>query len=178
MCKTSSAGRGESSALGCRMVLTVVYRLFTAFTLSTKTHQHVRVRSAQLLSDAETTGVKVKSCVGQKPGIVVRQHDERTFTAFVTLGPRPSRHSNQDGFCSRWIPRRVQVCTLKSPIGFWVALMGRSSTRGFEAQDHLPHASRRSASPLWWCDHRANLDRKSTRLNSSHSGESRMPSSA
>ncbi|TBU35808.1 trafficking protein particle complex subunit 10 [Dichomitus squalens] len=45
-------------------------RLFTAFTLSTKTHQHVRVRSAQLLSDSETTGVRVKSCVGQKPGIV------------------------------------------------------------------------------------------------------------
>ena len=37
------------------------------------------------------------------------------------------------------------------------ALTGRSSTRGFEAQNHLPHASRRFASPLWWCDHRANL---------------------
>ncbi|KAI1794522.1 trafficking protein particle complex subunit 10 [Ganoderma leucocontextum] len=45
-------------------------RLFTAFTLSTKTHQHVRVRSAQLLSQVQTTGVKVTSCVGRKPSIV------------------------------------------------------------------------------------------------------------
>ena len=46
-------------------------RLFTAFTLSTTSHQHVRVRSTQLLSQAEANGVKVTSCMAAKPSVVV-----------------------------------------------------------------------------------------------------------
>ncbi|KAI0709428.1 trafficking protein particle complex subunit 10 [Earliella scabrosa] len=45
-------------------------RLFTAFTLSTTSHQHVRVRSTQLLSQAEANGVKVTSCMAAKPSVV------------------------------------------------------------------------------------------------------------
>ncbi|KAI0647217.1 trafficking protein particle complex subunit 10 [Trametes meyenii] len=45
-------------------------RLFTRFTLSTTSHQHVRVRSTRLLLQNETDGVKVTSCVAQKPSVV------------------------------------------------------------------------------------------------------------
>ena len=46
-------------------------RLFTAFTLSTTSHQHVRVRTTRLLSQSETNGVKVTSCMASKPSVVV-----------------------------------------------------------------------------------------------------------
>ncbi|KAI0362291.1 hypothetical protein OH77DRAFT_1416520 [Trametes cingulata] len=45
-------------------------RLFTRFTLSTTSHQHVRVRSTHLLSPNEADGVKVTSCMGQKSSVV------------------------------------------------------------------------------------------------------------
>ncbi|CDO72874.1 hypothetical protein BN946_scf185002.g59 [Trametes cinnabarina] len=45
-------------------------RLFTRFTLSTTSHQHVRVRSTHLLSPNEADGVKVTSCLAQKPSTV------------------------------------------------------------------------------------------------------------
>ncbi|EIW60047.1 uncharacterized protein TRAVEDRAFT_164477 [Trametes versicolor FP-101664 SS1] len=45
-------------------------RLFTRFTLSTTSHQHVRVRSTKLLSPNEADGVKVTSCMSQKPSVV------------------------------------------------------------------------------------------------------------
>ncbi|KAI9065113.1 hypothetical protein FKP32DRAFT_1674998 [Trametes sanguinea] len=45
-------------------------RLFTRFTLSTTSHQHVRVRSTHLLSPNEADGVKVTSCLAQKPSVV------------------------------------------------------------------------------------------------------------
>ncbi|KAI8998488.1 trafficking protein particle complex subunit 10 [Trametes punicea] len=45
-------------------------RLFTRFTLSTTSHQHVRVRSTQLLSPNEADGVKVTSCLTQKSSVM------------------------------------------------------------------------------------------------------------
>ncbi|KAI0665103.1 trafficking protein particle complex subunit 10 [Cubamyces menziesii] len=45
-------------------------RLFTRFTLSSTSHQHVRVRSTHLLSPNEADGVKVTSCMAQKPSVV------------------------------------------------------------------------------------------------------------
>ncbi|KAI0636805.1 trafficking protein particle complex subunit 10 [Trametes polyzona] len=45
-------------------------RLFTRFTLSSTTHQHVRVRTTHLLSPNEADGVKVTSCIAQKPTVV------------------------------------------------------------------------------------------------------------
>ncbi|KAI0780765.1 trafficking protein particle complex subunit 10 [Trametes elegans] len=45
-------------------------RLFTRFTLSTTSHQHVRVRSTHLLSPNESDGVKVTKCMAQKPSVV------------------------------------------------------------------------------------------------------------
>ncbi|KAI0327179.1 hypothetical protein GY45DRAFT_1328000 [Cubamyces sp. BRFM 1775] len=45
-------------------------RLFTRFTLSSTSHQHVRVRSTHLLSPNEADGVRVTSCMAQKPSVV------------------------------------------------------------------------------------------------------------
>ncbi|TFK86916.1 hypothetical protein K466DRAFT_586827 [Polyporus arcularius HHB13444] len=45
-------------------------RLFTAFTLSTTSHQHVRVRETQLLSQGESNGVKITRCMASKPSVV------------------------------------------------------------------------------------------------------------
>ena len=56
-------------------------------------------------------------------------------------------------------------------------LMTPRAVRGW----HRPMSTRRHCSPRWhknWVCATKNSDRKSTRLNSSHSGESRMPSSA
>ena len=46
-------------------------RLFTAFTLSTTSHQHVRVRATQLLSQGESDSVKITNCMASKPSVVV-----------------------------------------------------------------------------------------------------------
>ncbi|KAI0748290.1 trafficking protein particle complex subunit 10 [Daedaleopsis nitida] len=45
-------------------------RLFTTFTLSTTSHQHVRVRETQLLSQDESDGVTVTRCMTAKPNVV------------------------------------------------------------------------------------------------------------
>ncbi|KAI0724064.1 trafficking protein particle complex subunit 10 [Cerioporus squamosus] len=45
-------------------------RLFTAFTLSTTSHQHVRIRATQLLSQSESNGVKITRCMASKPSVV------------------------------------------------------------------------------------------------------------
>ncbi|KAH9945954.1 trafficking protein particle complex subunit 10 [Epithele typhae] len=44
--------------------------LFTMFTLSTTSHQHVRVKTTQLSSQSESSGVKVTGCTAQKPSVV------------------------------------------------------------------------------------------------------------
>ncbi|KAI0831480.1 trafficking protein particle complex subunit 10 [Trametes gibbosa] len=45
-------------------------RLFTRFTLSTTSHQHVRIRSTCLLLPDEADGVEITSCIAQKPSVV------------------------------------------------------------------------------------------------------------
>lgn len=46
-------------------------RLFTRFTLSTTSHQHVRIRSTELVPDEDVEGVKITSAAVRKPNIVV-----------------------------------------------------------------------------------------------------------
>ena len=52
----------------------------------------------------------------------------------------------------------------------------RERTEGGESEDKKTHSGNRVEEKE--ADAKKNRDRKSTRLNSSHSGESRMPSSA
>ena len=68
-------------------------------------------------------------------------------------GGRPDWDHRQDGAAELQVGARPQRCTYSSP----------------EVS---------SADPIWQLQARAGLDRKSTRLNSSHVSESRMPSSA
>lgn len=54
-------------------------RLFSKFTISTTTHQHVRIASAQLIGPENGLhGVKIASCLSSKRGVVVSQPDFHT----------------------------------------------------------------------------------------------------
>lgn len=51
-------------------------RLFSKFTISTTTHQHVRIASAQFTGPASGLhGVKITSCLSSKRGVVVSPPD-------------------------------------------------------------------------------------------------------
>lgn len=81
------------------------------------------MRSAQLLSEAQVTGVKVTSCAGQKPSIVVCQPDHLHYVLFTnpelqTLTPaKPGRFLFQmdsekglgkfNKISSRWFTRLI-----------------------------------------------------------------------